>query len=104
VETETSKHKRKSKIHNAMWREVLRQLYLEAYAFVTGDLVHSIETFDWVAASEPALRSRPLLEWTTSFPIPRRDPRSAGSLWWEAFQQIEDSYGSCENIHGVRPV
>jgi hypothetical protein len=101
--TETSERgiKIASKMHDATWGEVLRQLYLEACAFATGTVVARIETFDWVAASESARRSKPLLEWTTSFSIPRRDPRGAGGLWWEAFQHSTDSHGSCEDAHGV---
>lgn len=102
--TKPAGRKLKSKMHDATWGEILWQLYLEAFAFATGGLVARIETFDWASAPESDTRARPLLEWTTSFPIPRRDPRSAGNLWWQAIQQSTASRSSCENAHGVSPL
>lgn len=96
-----SVHKPKSKMHDVTWGKILLQLYYEAVAFATGGFAARIESFDWTDCSEPSLRSKPLLEWTTSFPVPDSDPLNAGSRWWQSIHQRRRVRSVCESSDGV---
>jgi hypothetical protein len=93
--------KPKSKMHDTTWGKILLQLYYEAVAFATGGFAARLETFDWSNCKESNLRSKPLLEWTTSFPIPNSDPLSAGDRWWQAIHHRKRMRSMCESSDGV---